>query len=520
MRVRGALPVPVENMSQPTPEAVTPLLVELARLFRARQFYPSEHPAFRDALERAAAAWCGALPMLGRVEVVLDGSGFGLPNGLPLHGAGLDELALELAGWRISGLYFEGGLAAQELEGFVDILCAEGAHARRARGLFHSLEDAGLRKLGALSPEPGPGQGSAAATQASGDPEQLETDVERAQATAALVRALEGIERCDSLSDYKSCALEVERQTDVLCRAKNVADAYRGLLCWTRHATDAGGRDGLIRAEASDRLERMLRDDRMLQFVVDQACSAVGVASVQATQVLIAVGPTVVPRVLEKLASVEGEHRAQAGSVLVAMGEQTFPALVDQLTSPEPGRVRRAAHLLGEIQNPRGVEFLVEHLAYPDAMVKKEVARALVQIGTPRAMDALLAGLRQPATAELTAAALGAAAGTRAARVVQALIGVAEDGDRELGVRREAIRSLGRLASAEALPALVRLLEHRSLFGRKKLRMLRVVAAQSIGRIGGDEAHGVLETYARRGDAAVRDACRHALYQIARTAGV
>ncbi len=70
------------------------------------------------------------------------------------------------------------------------------------------------------------------------------------------------------------------------------------------------------------------------------------------------------------------------------------------------------------------------------------------------------------------------------------------------------------------MPALRRLLERRSLFGRKKCRTLRVVAAQSIGRIGGDEAYGVLETYARRGDAAVRDACRHALYQIARTVGM
>jgi hypothetical protein len=507
-------------MNHQTPEAISPLLVELARLFRARQFYPSEHPAFREALERAAAAWGNALPALERVEVVLDGSGFHLPNGPPLHGAGLDELALELAGWRVSGLCFASGLTAEELEKFVDLLCSEGVHARRARGLADALEGAGIRNPGVLSPGPEAGRGTTASTPSSGESEQLDIDVERSQATAALVRALEELERCDSVADYNGRAVEVERQCDVLCRAKNVADAYRAVLCWTRHATDAGGRDGMIRTEASDRLARVLRGDRMLQFVVDQACGAVGVASVQATQVLIAVGPTVVPRVLEKLACVEGQHRAQAGSVLVAMGEQAFPALVDQLTSPEPGRVRRAARLLGEIQNPRGVEFLVEHLAYPDAMVKKEVARALVQIGTSRAMDALLTGLRQPATAELAAAALGGAASSHATRVVQALIEVAEDGDRELGIRREAIRSLGRLACPDAMPVLRRLLERRSLFGRKKCRTLRVVAAQSIGRIGGDEAFALLETYSRRGDAAVRDACRHALYQIARTVGM
>lgn len=503
-------------MSHDAPNAVTPLLVELARLLRARQFYPSEHPAFREALHRAEAAWRGALPVVGGVELALRDSGIQLADGAPLHGPGIDELALELASWGVAGLRFASGLGGEELEAFVDLLCGEGAAARRTRGLARALGEAGIRSVTAIPLEGGARERAELETPLQG--EQLETDRERAETTAALVRALDALERCDSVADYKSRAVEVERHSDVLCGSKNPSDAYRALLCWTRHATDAGGRDGMIRTEALERLVRMLRSDRMLQFVVDQACGASGVASVQATQVLIAVGPSVVPRVLKKLSEVEGEQRAQAGSVLIAMGEQAFPALVDQLTSPEPGRVRRAARLLGEMQNPRGVEFLVEHLSYPDPMIKKEVARALVQIGTPRALAALLTALENEATAELAAAALGGAAGAHVPEVVQTLVGIAESGQ-ALGLRREAIRSLGRLGRPEALPALRRIVEKGTLFGRKQRRALRVVAAQALGRIGGEEAFALLETYARRGDATVREACRHALYQIARSVG-
>jgi HEAT repeat protein len=304
----------------------------------------------------------------------------------------------------------------------------------------------------------------------------------------------------------------------VLCRSKNVTDAYRAVLAWARHATDAGGRPGSIRAEASDRLGRMLRGDRMLQYVVDQACSAKGLASVQAIQVMMAVGPTVVPRVLEKLGNTTGDARSQAAGVLIAMGEAAFPSLVDELTAPEPERVRRAARLLGEMQNPRGVDYLVEHLDYADPMVKKEVARALVQIGTERAMDAVARGLEgDEGTAEIAAAALGCASPTDG--VVRALLRVAEGNtSHSLVVRREAIRSLGRVGDARALPLLAALLEQRALFGRKRNRMLRVVAAQAIGRIGGEEAYRLLDAHTRGGDSAVRQACSDALRMLERAA--
>jgi HEAT repeat protein len=217
-----------------------------------------------------------------------------------------------------------------------------------------------------------------------------------------------------------------------------------------------------------------------------------------------------VPRLLERVATASGEVRQQAAAVLVAMAEHAFPLLVEELTSGDPVRVKRAARLLGEMQHPRGVEFVVAHLSYPDGLVQKEVARALVRIGTDQAIGALVAALDgEDSTAEIAAAALG---GSESRLALAALLRVSDPRARHAPlVRREAIRGLGRLQRLEAVPVLSAVLRRRSLLGRRRNRMLRVVAAQALGRIGSPEATRLLESFARGGDPAVQKACADSL---------
>jgi hypothetical protein len=66
---------------------------------------------------------------------------------------------------------------------------------------------------------------------------------------------------------------------------------------------------------------------------------------------------------------------------------------------------------------------------------------------------------------------------------------------------------------------LTAVLRRRALFGRKRNRMLRVVAAQALGRIGGAEASALLESFTRAGDPAVRQACEDSLRARSRRSG-
>jgi HEAT repeat protein len=168
------------------------------------------------------------------------------------------------------------------------------------------------------------------------------------------------------------------------------------------------------------------------------------------------------------------------------------------------------------MQHPRSVEALLGQLSHPDPMVQKEIARALAWIGTDPAVEGLIAALRGRAElAELAAAALGHCAHASA---VPALCTVASPrSSRPEAVRREALRSLGRLRSPQAVPVLREVLEHSTLFRRKKTRALRVAAAHALARIGGETAFAALEGHAQRGDRPVRAACSEALRQLSRS---
>ena len=52
---------------------------------------------------------------------------------------------------------------------------------------------------------------------------------------------------------------------------------------------------------------------------------------------------------------------------------------------------------------------------------------------------------------------------------------------------------------------------------RKRVRRLRIAAAQAIGRVGGEAAREILEENAARGDSAVQQACLSAIEQLERT---
>jgi hypothetical protein len=324
---------------------------------------------------------------------------------------------------------------------------------------------------------------------------------------------LQELEVCDDALLYAGIALRAAETAARLLAEGRSEESYSVLLRLARHANDKD-RPPTPRETAREHVAYLLEEDAMLDVVLAHTTSESALGNVRATEVLMCVGDRVAHRLLEAYVRAEAELRRRISSVLIALGDMAFPLLIDELASPRAVRVRRAARILGDMQNPRGVEFLIDRLAHPELPVKKEVALALARIGIERAVEGLIAALQSDEeTARIAAAALG---GTRSDAPVAALIALAEPASRcGDDLRREAIRSLGRLGCSEAVPALSRVLEHRPLFGRRRSRDLRVAAAHALGRIGGEDASNVLTVHAERGEGRVRQACAEALRLLA-----
>lgn len=571
-------------MSQPgpTPDRVAPLLLELARAFRARQFYPPTHPALREALERTASVWLEALSEVGELRLELRQGLFAIEGGRSVQGAGIDEVAQELGRRRARRLRIHPSVGPEELAALVDALSDPDLGESHPGGLEAALGRAGVRHITTLE-TPLPAHLAAAPSEDDREPDGEETErqlaeprsavpaeapasetpqmrdaieIERAapestpadppqeqreprdapnrepeapgapsrkpeigDQQSALVQRSEELEACEDPGTYSTISLHLVECADQRIVAGDYAGAYRAALTLTGHVLRTQSRSPLLRDIARERLSQLLRSDEMLAFVLEGTASDSGIGNLKATEVFLCVGASIVPRLLEAHAQSDAEMRSHISAVLIVMGDVAFPALVEELVSGIGSRLRRAARILGDMQHPRGVEFLAEHLRNPDTHVKKEVAMALTRIGTRRALEHLLSALQDDAsTAQIVAASLGNVRGDAA---VASLLAVVEPGgDRPDEVRREAIRSLGRIGRREATPTLARVLERVPWFGRRRSRLLRVAAAHALGRIGGAEVQALLDQHAGRGDKLVRQACSEALQILTRMGGV
>jgi HEAT repeat protein len=485
---------------------LAPLVLELARASRARRVHPLGHPVVVDALQRGSTAWRALAGADGAVTLEVRDAGLTLEDGARLACPGAPELAAELRARGVRKLRLRAQAQAQDLSLLIEILTRTPDELAAAGGAQEALRASGARGVDFVVATPD-GDTSASATAEAGS--------YVTQHVAELVRQLAELERCDDVGSYNLLANKIAACVDVLAREKRCVDGFRAALVFCRHATDAGVRPDSIRREASDRLRRLATSSQLLESIVEQACTATGLASVQATQVLIAIGAPAAGVLLRHCAETRDASRERAAQVLIAMGDSVLAAVVDDLRDGSSERARRAARMLGEMQNPGAIQFLADALRSPDLALAREAARALARIATDAAAAALVAGLKlAPAIAETCAGCLG---GVRQLSVARAL-GELLDLERDFpdGLRREAIRSLGRLASSEALTRLKRVLDHAPLFGRTRFRPLRIAAAQAIGQIGGAIAIQTLTPYARTGDPEVRQACQEAIRRIER----
>jgi HEAT repeat protein len=474
-------------------EDVAVLVFELARAVRAR--------ADASARRRLAVTWHAFAATHGDLALEVRDGALALERGAPVAGPGAAEVAGLFEARHLRVLRATGEPPETELATLLELLAREPEQIAESGGFAQALRASGARAFEAFSRE--------GRTTAPGG-----EDAYFAGQIAELVRLLAELERCDEVASYNLITNKIEICAEVLVRAKRGMDAYRAVLVLTRHSTDEA-RPQPIRREASDRLRRLTQHDELLGAVIEQACGSSGLASVQANQVLICLGAAAVPALLRQLEKSKDPMRARVTQALIAVGDSAATLAAEELVSGTPERAKRAARLLGEMQNPRGVPFLTEALAGRDAAVAREAAQALARIGGDAAVQALVAGLeRAPEIAETCASNLGGLRHPLAARVLGDLVDPASR--RPENLRRAAIRSLGRLGGPEALARLKRVLDHNPTFGRARVRALRVAAAQAIAQIGGPAAFQALYAHARGGDAAVRQACLEALRRLER----
>jgi HEAT repeat protein len=562
-----------------TPGDATALLVELGRLLKGRQFYPERHPLLQDIFTRGFRAFEAEIRRAGPIELEIRQGSFrlaGEPVGRgrvddlaqelvkrairllrfdgSLTPAALERFAatlaqeperLEQGGGFLHVLYqepcpgvlvnemnyaaamaqagasggappgggAEGGSAEMGAGGAgLDDLAAAGGLGSGAEGMLGlSGADPGEAVAGALGLLAGEEKPEPLAQQLERSPLDAESGDDRAGALVTLLRELDAT---TDESRYLSLAREAAVRGAALADDGVTDEGYRAILVLASHASDRARSDGL-RGMALECLRELARGAR-LDDLIARACAPGEGASLRAAQLLLQLGASAVPTLLRRVETEQDlDRRGQLFGVLIAMGEATTPELCLAMQSGERRRAGVAVRLAGEMQNAGSVADLATLLAHEDLDLRREAAKALVRVGSPEAVEALVSALSSPHEGMPGHAAfcLGVVGGTRA---LQALLAVAKrDGSAEsIELAREAVRGLGRMGRPEAVPELARLLDKRSLFRRKRLRELQLAVIAALSKLPGDAARAALEQAAGRGDREIREAAKQAVGRI------
>jgi HEAT repeat protein len=201
---------------------------------------------------------------------------------------------------------------------------------------------------------------------------------------------------------------------------------------------------------------------------------------------------------------------------LVACGTAAVPLLTGFLGDGRWFVVRNAISILGEIRAPEAAASLPPLLHHRDIRVAREAIRALTRIGGSRAVGILLQ-LVEAENQELSRHALLSLGATKNQAAVPTLLKLVNRPDplvKEAELKKGAIKALGEIGAAEAVPALASLLGRKKWWRRSLFDQVRAAAASALGEIGGTAPIPALERAAEDRSPVVARAAAYSLKQI------
>ncbi|SPQ00163.1 hypothetical protein NBG4_190006 [Candidatus Sulfobium mesophilum] len=200
-------------------------------------------------------------------------------------------------------------------------------------------------------------------------------------------------------------------------------------------------------------------------------------------------------KILGELKSIQG--RKIVIDALVVLGIKDIATLAKGLTDSRWYVVRNIIYILRKIGDKRAVDYLLKTVRHGDIRVKKEVIRALGELGGTGVLQTLRDCLEDPEI-QVRSAALRALGSMRAEAPKRIIINkIADKNFKEKGFeeKKEYFEVLSQWKDEEVFNFVVGILKKRTFFRRTKTDESRACAAYSLGLLGNRDALAVLNKY-------------------------
>ena len=192
---------------------------------------------------------------------------------------------------------------------------------------------------------------------------------------------------------------------------------------------------------------------------------------------------------------------------LTYLGPKDILLLTSGLNDTRWYVVRNIIYILRKIADKRAVDFLLKTVKHGDVRVKKEVIRALGELGGPGVIVALRDSLDDPEVQVRIAAlkALGNIGSEAAKRIILDRLNDKKFKDKEFDEKKDYFEIISKWKDKEVSDFLVRILKQKTFFGSTKNDENRACAAYSLGLLGNKDALNILNKYKNDGSKLIRE---------------
>lgn len=496
------------------------ILIELNKAVKMHNLYPQGHPNLDATLGRSYVLLKKIIDEAGEVKWKIDQKGF-YDGKVPIAPGNhqLADLAKKLFFRRVKEITLTSNITQADLKGFLAILKIEPDELREMGGieafiavkgiegiLLNEMSYEALKKLKkeleekqkeeekvevALGKEEASAGESAESAEKKPPPPPPQKETEKEESFSLLVERIRG--EADAIK-YTDLAVRIKEKADNLLIEKKFDEVFPALAVFLEHASPLSGLSNDIRATALDKLASFLTAE-VLRYLIGKTGEK-GADYGAAQHMLLRGGDQSIELILSALIEApDAVIRRNLFNTALMFGKRIIPLVEKYFASDQWYVVRQMVSLLGELGDPASIDAIISAYGNPDVRIKKEALKSLARIQSPRSKDFLLKAIEEedPSLVAQAVISLGMLRDSSAVEPIGRIALKWEPFADNQDPKKEAIKALGIIGDARAVPFLAKVLSKKAWFGKRINEEVRLLAANALGMIQNPEADKTLQ---------------------------
>jgi hypothetical protein len=514
------------------------LIKEFYKTIKAKSFYPPSHPSLYPIVDRFFKFLKVMNENYEEVKINIDKKGFYYKNQQIMVDSRFLSLSTDLSLKRIESISFLKNLTIRDLYTFLDLIIMEPKDIREKGGIEKLIVENGIKSI-KLEETPleeiikGRMDMRDRKRAQDGTLPGSKSGIERDEKVKVFTDVQEEIltiqkdifEKEENLSDllrmlnkdididrYRSIVNEIISISRTLLYQKNYDKLLIVFKMLLKHLYSNINEDkkGLIKKAIN-----VLSDEGMILYLLNRISLYRGLELKLLSNIFIVIGEKAIPYILNAITkSNRLSIRRKLISLMVAYGDPAIPYLKEKLKDERWFVLRNMLTIIGDIGKEEVISDIEHFIKHEDFRVRKEAIRAIAKIKGDKALSILLS-LINDKDISVRLQAIFSLGILKDERVLPILINIAKKRAifiKDFILKREAIASIGRVGSKDAIPYLAKILNSKIFIRKKRNYEIKLKAALALKDIGGEEAINILLEGIESKNYYIKLACKEALY--------